>query len=190
MLNKDPRNNRWPSSWGHYNTRDTIPAGDINMEEGLTGLHHQSLPMCVFNGMRYFLINQSFLSSLCRSRSLLPATSRYAHSWHQAPLGPTHGHIFVQCQDLCPFSRSLILFIDKGGVGLQVYAPKKSKFSYDRRFSRPVCLGIKHPSEAYDQIFITVRQLQACWCGELSLTGGRICRLPVSVSSSTSLVSM
>jgi hypothetical protein len=43
--------------------------------------------------------------------------------------------------------------------------------------SRPVCLGIKHPSEAYDQIFITLRQLRVCWCGALSLTRGRVCRL-------------
>jgi hypothetical protein len=42
---------------------------------------------------------------------------------------------------------------------------------------RPVCLGVKHPSRTYDQIFIAVRQLRVCWCGALSLTRERVCRL-------------
>jgi hypothetical protein len=44
--------------------------------------------------------------------------------------------------------------------------------------SRPVCLGIEHPSGSYDQIFITVRRLRVCWYGAPSLPS--IPRLPHS----------
>jgi hypothetical protein len=43
--------------------------------------------------------------------------------------------------------------------------------------TRSVCLGIKHPSGACDQIFITVRRLRVCWYGAPSLTRERFCRL-------------
>jgi hypothetical protein len=56
--------------------------------------------------------------------------------------------------------------------------------------SQPVCLGIKHTSWAWDQIFISVRQLQTFRYGTLSLTRGRDCRLPKSQSAVTSLLSV
>jgi hypothetical protein len=38
--------------------------------------------------------------------------------------------------------------------------------------SRSVCLGIKQPCAAQDQVFITVRQLRICWGGASSPTRG------------------
>jgi hypothetical protein len=52
--------------------------------------------------------------------------------------------------------------------------------------SRPVYLGIKHPTGAYDQIFVTVRQFGFFSCGALSLTRGRVC--PAQSFSGTSPV--
>jgi hypothetical protein len=58
--------------------------------------------------------------------------------------------------------------------------------------SRPVCFGIKHPSWGYDQKCITVRYLNVCSCGMLSLTrGGSVdynCCWPSPVQSLSSLV--
>jgi hypothetical protein len=54
--------------------------------------------------------------------------------------------------------------------------------------SRSVCLGIKQTSGDYDQIFITVTQLRVLWCGELSLTRGRVCSLQLLLALASALI--
>jgi hypothetical protein len=53
---------------------------------------------------------------------------------------------------------------------------------------RPVSLRIKHPPETYDRIFITVRQLRACWRGALSLTRGRVCCLQLRLVLASTVI--
>jgi hypothetical protein len=54
--------------------------------------------------------------------------------------------------------------------------------------NRPVCLGFKHPSGSYDQIFVTVRQLRVCWCRVLSLTRERVGRLQLLLGLASAVI--
>jgi hypothetical protein len=54
--------------------------------------------------------------------------------------------------------------------------------------SRPVCLGVKHSSVTYDEIFITVRVLLVYWCVALSLTRERVCRLKLLLVLASAII--
>jgi hypothetical protein len=74
----------------------------------------------------------------------------------------------------CGLSLSIQLWTTTDSIRVGV---ESSSLMLQPTVSRPVCLGIKYPSGAYDQIFISLRQLRVCRCGTLSLTRGRVCRL-------------
>jgi hypothetical protein len=89
----------------------------------------------------------------------------------------TRDHILLsQIWDF-PFRRLLRLAGSRWRYLTPPHVKVKVKVMLGPTVSRPVSLCVTHPPGVYDQILIAVRPLPVCWCGALSLTRGRVCRL-------------
>jgi hypothetical protein len=114
--------------WGVINKESNYKQGVLGTTTRLLSfgphrkLRFQQIPLCLRNVFTELLPSNDrhIHRQKQKQKQKLTAGNQPARSiLAPGPVG-THGHIFVQCQDLCfvLFFLSLILLIDKGGVGL------------------------------------------------------------------------
>jgi hypothetical protein len=71
---------------------------------------------------------------------------------------------------------------------IKIKVKVKVKVMLQQTVSRPVCLHIKHPPGAQDQICITVIQLQVCWCGAPYMMRGWVCHLQLLLALTSTVI--
>jgi hypothetical protein len=116
----------------------------------------------------------------------------------QSLVGPVHRrpskldaniHTWAGTVDVEELASNAESYIEKPQAGCRLlWLSLSLSFILRPTVSRPVSLGIKHPSAAYDQIFFSIRQLRVCWCGTLSLTRGRVCSFQLLLALASAVV--
>jgi hypothetical protein len=71
---------------------------------------------------------------------------------------------------------------------LKLMSKLKSKLRYDRRPARQSVSVSRTHLGPKSNFSITVRELRVCWCGQLSLKSGRVCRLQLRLTLASAVM--